>query len=608
MAMSRACRGAGPKSRTNASNGAVSGSVRPNPIEIIKVTHNTPQSRAGTHHGCCDLLSVVLAAAPPQVRQQRVFRRNTFSPRKQQYLTDGKMSLFFDVLPADLQIDILFAWIMHRDDGYDLLKVLAALDMACSQACRPPFLWLTSQLPPFGDLPSKNSTRGILHVVSFVHWLSSRRVALKALLIKDTDCDQFADEPAITLPAVERICWTGNALDCSHLLKGLLRCCPNLTSMDCEAFSSATIGPTFLTKHVPKLNEMVMNGSVFASPQSIWLPPQLQVLRLRQYPLDSYLQLGRRIASSCPLLKTLEALCQTDNVYSVLGILGACSRLRELTLLGSGLKGEGIARILAFGQIKRFSCQARTSHTSHGPQSEEVFANTLELRPDLEYLQVNCCHYFRPEGNLHIISLQCKADVMRRILNICTFVAELDVSVDSSFESATVITEHVGVRLKALAINCPREWAALMGVALQQCAGGLITLDLNGDGVDDQLLLVVGQHCPLLKSLFLSSSFSSTFTDDGMLAVISGCPHLQHCTVKARRITRNTLQAILDHRLRLMTLTLTVFSGATVTAAWFRQQCKEHMLLPVPIVHFYSNIFHGWQPTLMTNWPSPSDF
>lgn len=47
------------------------------------------------------------------------------------------MSIFFELLPADLQLDILCAWLNKEDCGLSLLRVLSALDVACSQSDQP---------------------------------------------------------------------------------------------------------------------------------------------------------------------------------------------------------------------------------------------------------------------------------------------------------------------------------------------------------------------------------------------------------------------------------------------------------------------------------------
>lgn len=226
--------------------------------------------------------------------------------------------------------------------------------------------------------------------------------------------------------------------------------------------------------------------------------------------------------------------------------------------------------------------------TLTGLQSEDVFADTLELHLDLQYLQVNQCSYSQTDGVLQITAMHLKTDTMRRILTTCAFVTKLVLNVDLLLDCAMLIAECVGNSLRALTINCPPDCSPMMDSMLQHCGYGLTSLQLRGYGVDDQLLQVVAQHCPLLEFLLLNSGLSTACTDVGMIAVINGCPHLQHCLVAiAQQITRKTLQAILDRRLRLKTLKLMIFNGAT--AAWFRTQCKEHQLLPVPVVSFVAS-------------------
>lgn len=58
-----------------------------------------------------------------------------------------KMSLFFSLLPTDLQIDILCVWLDAPDCGRSLLKVLVALDIAGSQSDRLSLQFLMGQLP-----------------------------------------------------------------------------------------------------------------------------------------------------------------------------------------------------------------------------------------------------------------------------------------------------------------------------------------------------------------------------------------------------------------------------------------------------------------------------
>lgn len=92
---------------------------------------------------------------------------------------------FFDRLPSDLQIWIIHSWLL-TDQGISLVRTLSALDVACcKRRLRPALLELFEHIPPFLDKPAAYLGYHIKDVAEYMHWVASRRLAVKSLFLPD---------------------------------------------------------------------------------------------------------------------------------------------------------------------------------------------------------------------------------------------------------------------------------------------------------------------------------------------------------------------------------------------------------------------------------------
>lgn len=133
--------------------------------------------------------------------------------------------LFFGLLPTDVQIDILHVWLDVADDrGRCLLKVLSALDVACSSSEQPSLRYLMDQLPPFGRSTDRSSGRNTQHIASYLQWLSSRDVPLITLALT-AHFDRLEATPDLMLPMVEALHWKGDdsSADLTSVLQHVLQ-------------------------------------------------------------------------------------------------------------------------------------------------------------------------------------------------------------------------------------------------------------------------------------------------------------------------------------------------------------------------------------------------
>lgn len=505
------------------------------------------------------------------------------------------MSPFFRLLPADLQIDILYVWLNSKDSGKGLLRVLSAIDMACcSKAVRKPFLWLIAQIPAFGELTPVESVSSVIHIFPFVQWLDSRKVVLKVLALNGrqsggTDLFQGNEGHAISFPAVEHIHWVESGIY-GQTLEGVLRCCPNLTSIVCERFQRYDVTNTDLVeKYVPYLRDVTVLGCLMVSVDHVCCP-QLRVLRLKGYLVSSFADAA---IAGCPLLETLEVMVDTRSFNSVSGIVRACPLLRELILHGDG-RGESIEvqilQIATHKQIQRLAFLFLNDFLAYGRQYDETFVRILELRPDIEHLQVNSRIFSRTAGDVlhvniadHQMYQLCQGflspQILARILGICApFKLNLTINISDDVVNAM---RAANLDLQSLTAN---DWYMCRTLLLRELFNkeSLLQLEMQGE-IYDGMLSVVEHHCPKLKSLSLTGSLH--VTDEGMIGVFKRCKKIEHLKmirISSHKMTRKTVQGMFDCGLHLKTLKLPYFEGCS--AEWLRQQAKECQLLPVPDV------------------------
>lgn len=512
-------------------------------------------------------------------------------------------SLFFDLLPTDLQIHVLLVWLNNETMGCDLMKVLSSLDIACAVSYEKSWRDLLRHIPPFGGFGSTpwSPNEVTMHMMTYMLWLCSRRVAVRSLVvIMDHDPGMAAilqgKHPHLTLPSIEVITFDGGIFNMlgervADVVQAVLRYCPNVNTLQFRRNVPCTDA---IMAKFPKLKTLSIELSAYS-----WgrlnlrtLPPLLLKLRL-----DHRSPLGKRtaklIGKHCPHLQVLKVDYPTC-ISTIVQLLVDCKQLRDLELRGEKMVREvDIAQILAKPQVKKLAI-SMSRDTKRSDNACTVFANLLELRPDIEELQLySCCKYSCIARTVSIVSNSVdKADLFR-ILSCCITIDDFTLTqINFQEELAKVIHTICSGRLKSLRISMWKTRQAIhaLEIVLQNCPL-LTSLTIGGDA-SDSMLAVVAVQCPQLEMLTLQLANKScgqfeVMTGDGLDNLFAHCPLIKYlCLVGATKkiLTLKPLQSVIIHRLSLRQLELWHTDCPAETAVWIRHQAKKQQLLPAPKV------------------------
>lgn len=486
-------------------------------------------------------------------------------PRKST-ITHSVMSLFFGLLPTDLQIDFVLGWLNDADCGCSLLKILSALDVACSVSEQRSLRSLMGQLPAFGDNTEHgtSSTRATRHAASCVPWLADRNVPVQTLLLSG-NVEQRLQAAELILPLIETLNWRDPGGYAQDLL-AVVRRLPNLTAVHVE---NRVVLHAALT---PKLKIFTITGR----PVNNCLPLhgtflQLQELRLEHFELAEDFLLDQ----CCPNLKLLQVSVPSISFSKFLTILRGCLSLEELVL--HRLQMNQGAEIAALPNIKRLTVTGLPFH------NVEVFVDVLGRYPGLEYLSIDGLAYYRKESRLELPGHSIPVSSVPRILSACSSLEVISSDLVMDCAMAEFVADQFSSTLKSLTVRT--ELPALATV-LQRCGASLRNLCLNSE-VRDNCSLVLGLvaiTCPQLVTLSLH--FGVFPEEYSFSALFQACVELKELTLKVDRTIGNRrvpLGAIVSNELRLKLLKLVgTFDQADVV--WFRQQIQDMQQLPVPVI------------------------
>lgn len=499
------------------------------------------------------------------------------------------MSLFFGLLPTDLQVDVLHEWINDKNHGYTLVRALSAMDVACPKSHQAAFRSLVRQLPAFGESrPGAESSPSIRGIADYVLWLGRMDVAIQSLLLADNNtCGIDAlNSTNLRLAAVESISWTGSQYLSSELIQAVLRACPNLTQL--QVGQSVAVNPA----HTPRLKRFVkLTGSrlelaaIELQSMLAAFGPQLQELRIPEYDLPD--PLFQFICDQCPRLEVVEITVVRAERGKCLRLLQSCKHISELVVhykSSADVNPGEISDLAACPQLQRLTVKASALNYV----AYVLFAQIRSVRPDLQYLKVCGWSYSAPDGILKICLLGAAArnettllpgvlDGMR-VKELILYGAQLGT------EPANLIVQHLQGPLESLRVPAQqtggRAWNTLMskfGVSLKHFSSG-------GASMTDDQLQLIGTHCQLLESITLSDCIKAS--DQGVSSLLAGCPLLKTVTFSRVPLTNATLHAIVKNKLRLKMLTLIGCGLDSSSVECFRQQVKEHQLLPMPVMRF----------------------
>lgn len=449
-------------------------------------------------------------------------------------------SLFFDLLHVDLQIDILHSWFDANDYMQGLIRVLSALDIACSKVDRDACLHLINQLPPFGETAFFECRNQ--HGVNFIRWLSSRSVPLRSLRLTSQLLAGRSADFASTLPHVEAMFWSALRSVPDEWFEPILRSCPNLTTVGCSA------------------NSLPMAVNVAG--------PQLRALRVTTRE-----NLGEQLShlAQCSQLQALDVLAAMDTMQ----VVQACNHLKEIHF-SAFVENAVLFQIIAIPQIMRLTAPVAKVDCL-------TALAIIESRPDLELLHVQALH-FSAAGILPSL-FGCKRDPAQ-LLNYRPESGFL--KIQGKYLSEVVvekIAEQLSGRFKSLTIHGGALEA--LEIAVRRCAPLLTHLNVRCPDFSDRLLRTIAQSCANLESLELYGSVS----DVGLEAIFRGCPGISVVAVnRAEELTKETLHAIIAHRLHLKKLIMRGCSQIQeADVKRFREECKRQRWLPVPEVVIIHN-------------------
>lgn len=510
-------------------------------------------------------------------------------------------SLLFDLLSTDLQIHVLFVWLNNEGTGCDLMRTLSALDIACAMSCQRSCRDLLSHIPPFGGFsPAMWPKEGTTYIRSYMLWLCSRRVAVRSLVLRANSVEALTDilhgpDLQMVLPLVEVISIDGGfdvlKLNGSRLVQAVSRCCPNATSL----LSLSTLPFTdAIMSALPKLKVLTINSSsyieTFPTPLKTF-PPQLQELRLCIQQLA--VRTATLLAKYCPLLRVLEVDLPTS-FWTLLQLLDACKHLQDLKLRGY-ITEANLTQILVKPQVRRLRA-GLGGGTNNKVKECTVFANLLELRPDIEELQFHHCKYHAHKRAVSsTASFNITEEDLSRILAGCNPLDSLALQhADFQEGFAEVISRMCCGRLTALAVTMRRRATRPLEIVLQNCP--LLTSLQIDDNTTDAMLALIAAHCPRLEILWLESADKQSslkcdvMTDEGLDSLFAFCPLIQHLTLVGAQgsLTVKTLESIFHRRLPLRLLQLVRTDFPSDIAHWIRYQAKLHHLLPPPKVEVWS--------------------
>lgn len=448
---------------------------------------------------------------------------------------------------------------------------------------------LFAMIPSFGKHVSisRNNREYPTNIPTLLIWLDGRKVALQVLLLsgrfgqyEHMENDLLNGD--ITIPQlqfIETLFCTGIIPAPEAVAKALLRACPSV----CEwGYTSDFLHyDENLVARVPKLKSIIVwnHEQYVHSPGSFRaIVPQLREMRISEFCLDT--DMVQILVETCPLLEVLSIKLEGRGFAGLLHLIRSCEHLRELSLNQCRLEWTDVLHLVTFRQIKRLSIYFFDDR-------DDCLLNLaamLESRPDIERLDMLPFCSYSSHGDLTIHSNQWEMTTLARLLDCipCRVNVLRIMGAHLQEDVAELVGVRLGSELRELVVRI--DGFRPLETLLQRCASNLESLSVSGSGDADSCLQFIGAHLGQLESLSLGPRFADTASAQAMTAVFAGCQRLKTLGLNGGCFTVNTLQAIIDSNLRVQRLDLKPSGFNDQDVTWFRQQCKEGQLLPVPEV------------------------
>lgn len=427
--------------------------------------------------------------------------------------------------------------------------------------------------------------------MKYLQWLNGRKVAVSSLhVFGDLYYIDTSSAPPLQLAAVKNVLLEGTG----QYFDLILQSCPNITSFELDGMSLSVEFTPAVVEMLPKLTTLLIRGSAISFHSLQAIGPQLKKLR-HAGSLDT-----NRFAliATFPLLETLVLNWRIDDPAVIVNAINTCENLRDIHLWSCEFSEEDIAAILALNRLRRFTVDLISPSAS----CCQLLANLTSRFPTMEYLcfgSPGSCLHSLHEGRLELADYavrEINGTLLTQILDACSSVRFITIyEAVLQHDAVEVIERKLGSRLERLSMvihHTPHV------DNLQICGSLVHWLDLFCWGIADAVLGTIAAHCPLLESLHFkimppdsAIHLPLSTTDEGLGMVFSACRNLNELSLSHTvhmRITRKTLQTVLDHKLRLKTLNLYGTNCTNIEidqhdVQWFRQQVREY-LLPITVV------------------------
>lgn len=498
---------------------------------------------------------------------------------------------FFSLLPTDLQIWVIHAWLLSGSEGSSQMRTTSALDVAvCSHRIRASLLELFKHIPPFLDSPVYFGQR-LKAVGGYLRWISSRKLAVQSLSLGGQHIQNLM---MIEMVTGNRAWMRSIALNSLQSLSvqssdrfdfcWLLKVCPNLTAFafktpSLEAFHVAILA---LEKaKLPRLTNLDLALRQSTLNDGVDLRGLAKVLAVNGQALTSLrlagalhsLALLQAIAQHCPRLCTIDICGSGLPADSIITLGNAVTQLKAISLWYMDADETFITSIsqgLAHTQVKSFHLSTTSTFTSGA-----ICARLLAANPHMDVLEIDAFRYDRLSQGLSMSLFKVIAADLQTILSAVP-IAKLSVVYLPSDEVVTILG-GIGSTLMELSLTFVSEQQRL--VALLSKCSNLTSLRVGYEAVfNSAIIAVVSKHLKYVEIEGCIQSFD-------MLTLLLNCNGLT--TVKLGEMPSISTSML-----------LAIFGSGTVTTlSWrrrflmpteegaltsFRKWIKDKQRLPIP--------------------------
>lgn len=523
---------------------------------------------------------------------------------------------FFTILPTDLQLLILQAWLGNHD-AHQLLA-LSALDIACcSAAVRPSYLFLAGHSSNFWN--SREVQLVVSELSSFMRWLQSRQVKLKWLLLTDQNLQEFmlflrkrrereglaaAPPHTLLLLSVQHLVLWKTHNDNKDAITAVLSVCPCTVSL--ETSSSACVTPTLGDLILGKTNSSEDEQTQLL--HSAHTPVPWQVLHIGHALTDECLEM---LTKGPPTFLTSLSLFAEASLSTVLAVIASCEHLSHLKLSAFAGTGADLEQVLQAGrhQLRSFTVIAMRPKPS---DALALFAEVLERHPWLDCWGIGSYLVHKSAGSLalHITESTDKAMVE----NICTNavssssgtqITKLKLTGTAiNIEVAIILRRHFAKALEELDNEIISSTSMTTISCLLVCSAEklkkirLHTLSDPLTGMSDWHLEHFVKEAHSLETLVITGT--NTISNKGMEQCIALCPSLKELHLgHAPNITIAGVRAALSHgTVRKLTWDTAGFDAADFLyfddkdLQKMREEAKPQQMLPVATLD--RRMLHGY--------------